>query len=154
MEEFRPLLLKHYLVFKVANEKFAIDILDVESIQSSRRKMIFDDIDDLKISVRIYKRLVPIINLRKKMHLKGAESIHPSLVFLKYRESADNPVIGIQVDETVEIIETMVPKKANGKSTRLIKALVGINQEVLMVLRIKDIINNDELVSTRSSVLN
>ena len=154
MDEFRPLQLKHYLIFKVADEKFAIDILDVESIQTSRRKAVFDDIDDLRDAVRMYKRLVPIVNLRKKLCLKGAEPLHPSLVFLKCKESVFDPIIGIQVDETVEIVETMVPKKTNGKSTRLIKALFGISHEVLMVLRVKDILNNDELMNKVTPAMN
>lgn len=155
MEEFRPLLLKHYLIFRVANETFAIDIVDVESIQSSRRKPVFDDMDDLKVAVRMFKRLVPIINLRKRLCLKGPDPLNPSLVFLKYKEDSGNySIVGIQVDETYEIVETMVPKKINGKGPRLIKVLVGIKQQLVFVLRIKDIITNDELVNPMSQVLN
>jgi chemotaxis signal transduction protein len=154
MEEFRPLQLKHYLILKVANEKFAIDILDIESIHTSTRKSTFDDIADLKVAVKLYKRLVPIINLRKRLHLSGAEPINPSLIFLKSQDDSLSPIIGIQVDQTLEIIEAMVPKKTNGKSTRLIKAMINIEHEVVMVLRIKDIINSEELIGTLSPVFN
>lgn len=153
MEEFRPLQLKQYLIFKVANEKFAIDILDVESIHSSRRRAMFEDVDDLIIAIKIYKQLVPVINLRKKLRLKGDKPVQPSLIFLKCKDSL-NSIVGIQVDETVEITETLVPKKPNGKSTRLIKTQCGLNQEVLMVLRVQDILNNDEFINTNPSVLN
>lgn len=154
MEEFRPLQLKHYLIFIVANEKFAIDIVDIESIHTSRRKNLFDDINDLRLSVRLYKRLVPLINLRKKLRLHGDKPEQPALIFLKCPENPNESIVGIQVDQTVEIIETLVPKKSNGKKTRLIKAMLGINQEVIMVLRIKDIVGNDKLIGTSTPMLN
>lgn len=154
MEEFRPLQLKHYLLIKVASEKFAIDIVDIESMHTSRRKNLFDDMNDLRLSVRLYKRLVPLIDLRKKLKLHGEKPEQPSLIFLKCKENSTEPIIGIQVDQLIEVIETLVPKKPNGKSTRLIKAMLDINQEVIMVLRIKDIVGNDELISTTSPALN
>lgn len=147
MEEFKPLQLKHYLIFKVANEKFAIDILDIESIYASRRKAVFEDLEDLHTAVKIYKRLVPVINLRKKLNLKGERPLQPALIFLKNTDT-NNPIVGIQVDETVEITETLVPKKTNGKSNRLIKAQCGLNQEIILVLRVKDILNNEEILSS------
>jgi chemotaxis signal transduction protein len=153
MEEFRPLQLKHYLIFKIADEKFAIDILDVESIHASRRKAVFEDMDDLRTAIKIYKRLIPVINLRKSLRLKGDKPLQPSLIFLACKDIND-PIVGVQVDEIVEIVETMVPKKSNGKSTRLIKAMCGFSQEVLMVLRLKDIIDNDEIVNRAVSALN
>lgn len=153
MEDFRPLQLKHYLVIKVANQKFAIDILDVESIHASRRKNIFEDMDDLMTAVRRFKRLVPVINLRKRLNLKETLPLNPSLIFLKTTDF-DNPFIGIQVDEVMEMVETMVPKKPNGKTTRLIKALCGLHQEVLMVLRINDILYKDIINTNSTPILN
>jgi len=154
MEEFQPLQLKHYLVFKVANEKFAVDILDIESIHTSRRKGLFDDMEDVRISVRMYKKLVPIIKLRDRFRLNGETPLHPSLIFLKCKEDNMGPVVGIQVDQTLEVVESLVPKKTNGKTTRLIKAMCDIKQEIIMVLRIKDIINNTELINTMNPALN
>ena len=153
MEEFRPIQLKHYLVIKVANQKFAIDILDVESIHTSRRKNVFEDMDDLKTAIRIFKQLVPVINLRKRLNLKDTNPLNPSLVFLKCK-NYDNPIIGVQVDETIEVVEAVVPRKPDGKSTRLIKALCGIHQEVLMVLRIKDILYKDQVSQSSATILN
>jgi chemotaxis signal transduction protein len=154
MEEFRPLLLKHYLLFKVANEKFAVDIADIESIHASKRKNGFDNMDDLKIAVRMYKRLVPIINLRQKLKLHNPDLVNPSLVFIKCKEIDIAPVIGLQVDEIIEIIETVVPKKTNGKSTRLIKAMIKLKTEVVMVLRLKDILTMDEFMNPAQLLLN
>ena len=153
MEDFRPLQLKHYLVIKVANQKFAIDILDVESIHASGCKNMFEDMDDLMTAVRRFKRLVPVINLRKRLNLKETLPLNPSLIFLKTTDF-NNPFIGIQVDEVMEMVETMVPKKPNGKTTRLIKTLCGLHQEVLMVLRIKDILYKDSINTNPTPILN
>ena len=154
MEEFRPLQFKHYLIFKVANEKFAMDILDIESIHTSRRKSAFDDIEDSRIAVRRFKRLVPIINLRKQLRLFSNDHTNPSLLFIKCKEENIAPIIGLQVDEIIEIIETVVPQKPDGKRTRLIKAMVGTYDEVVMVLRVKDVVSDDKPVDVSNPVLN
>ena len=154
MEDFKPLQLKHYLIFKLAEEKFAIDILDIESIHTSRRKGMFDDMEDLRIAFRMYKRLIPIINLRERFRLKGKAPLQPSLIFLKCKENDMTPVVGIQVDQTLEVIESMVHKKPDGKSIRLIKAMCDYKQEVIMVLRVKDIMNSTEQVNSMSPVMN
>ncbi|HEY4788120.1 MAG TPA: chemotaxis protein CheW [Bacteroidales bacterium] len=150
MDTFKPLQLKHYLIFKVADEKFAIDILDIESVHTSIQKPVFEDLDDLRTAVKIYKKLVPVINLRNELRLRGSLPVQPSLVFLKNKDTV-NPIIGVQVDEIVEITEAMVPKKLNGKSTRLVKAISGLAQEIIMVLRIKDILSNDKLINVAAS---
>jgi chemotaxis signal transduction protein len=148
MEEFRPLQIKQYLVFMVAGEKFAIDIHNIESIHLSKRKGAFDNIEDIETASRIYKRPIPIVNLRKKLRLSGCDPVQPSLLFVKNIGENNSSLIGLQVDQTLEIIETMVPKKPDGKNPRLIKAMIGPTAEVILVLRIKDLVHTDDLVNT------
>jgi chemotaxis signal transduction protein len=155
MDDFRPLQLKHYLVFLVADQKFAIDICDIESIQASNRKDALDDMEDLKAAVRLLKKVVPIINLRNKLKLRGTERlVQPSLVFVKRVINKTVSLVGVQVDQILEIVETLVPKKTNGKSNRLIKVMVGLKTEVITVLRFSDIVEEGELSPIESEVLN
>jgi len=154
MENFTPLLIKHYLIFAVANEKFAIDIRDIESIHTSTSSGKFDTIEDLRTAVRLHKRVIPIINMREKLRLKGENPLQPSLIFVRHKEEATISLIGLQVDQTLDIVEVTIPKKPDGKSPRLIKALIGFTQEIIMVLRPKDILNKEELILTEARTLN
>src|ERR1035437_4922495 len=97
MDDFRPMQLKHYLVFVVAEQKFAIDICDIESIHASNRKDVMDDMEDLKAAVRLLKKVVPIINLRNKLKLRGTERlVQPSLVFVKRILNKTVSLVGVQ----------------------------------------------------------
>lgn len=155
MDDFRPLQIKHYLVFKVADQKFAIDIRDIESIHSSNRSDVFDDMEDLKAAVRLHKKVVPIINLRNKLKIRGSNNlVQPSLVFVKQTVDKAVSLAGVQVDQILEIVETMVPKKPNGKSNRLIKVMIGLKTEVITVLRFCDIVEQGELTTIENEYLN
>jgi chemotaxis signal transduction protein len=154
MENFTPLQLKHYLAFTVANEKFAIDILDIDSIHTSAGKDGFDDIEDLKTAVRLHKRVIPIINMQKKLRLKGSLPEQPSLIFLKVKEENTTSLVGLQVDQLLEIVEIMVPRKPDKKNPRLIKAMIGLQQEIIMVLRAKDVVSSEELIQSENQVPN
>ena len=155
MEDFRPLQMKHYLIFVVADQKFAIDILDIESIHASNRTDVADDMADLKAAVRLHKKVIPIIDLRKKLKLRGGDSlVQPSLVFLKRMDAKMRSIVGVQIDEILEIVETLVPKKPEGKSNRLIKVMLGLKTEVIQVLRFIDIVKEEELSNVESEILN
>jgi chemotaxis signal transduction protein len=155
MEDFRPLQMKHYLIFVVADQKFAIDILDIESIHASNRTDVADDMADLKAAVRLHKKVIPIIDLRKKLKLRGGDSlVQPSLVFLKRMDAKMRSIVGVQIDEILEIVETLVPKKPEGKSNRLIKVMLGLKTEVIPVLRFVDIVKEEELSNVESEILN
>jgi len=155
MEDFRPLQMKHYLIFVVADQKFAIDILDIESIHASNRTDVADDMADLKAAVRLHKKVIPIIDLRKKLKLRGGDSlVQPSLVFLKRMDAKMRSIVGVQIDEILEIVETLVPKKPEGKSNRLIKVMLGLKTEVIQVLRFIDIVKEEELSNIESEILN
>jgi chemotaxis signal transduction protein len=154
MENFTPLQLKHYLAFMVANEKFAIDILDIDSIHTSAGKGDFDDMEDLKTAVRLHKRVIPIINMQKKLRLKGNKPEQPSLIFLKIREENTTSIVGLQVDQLLEIVEIMISRKPDKKNPRLIKAMIGLKQEIIMVLRAKDLVSSEELIQSEIQVPN
>jgi chemotaxis signal transduction protein len=155
MEDFRPLQMKHYLIFVVADQKFAIDILDIESIHASNRTDVADDMADLKAAVRLHKKVIPIIDLRKKLKLRGGDSlVQPSLVFLKRMDAKMRSIVGVQIDEILEIVETLVPKKPERKSNRLIKVMLGLKTEVIPVLRFVDIVKEEELSNVESEILN
>jgi chemotaxis signal transduction protein len=155
MDKFKPFQIKHYLVFIVADQKFAIDIFDIESIHSSSRTDTFDDMEDLKTAVRLHKRVIPIIDLRKKLNLKGGdELVQPSLVFLKRVEDKSRSIVGIQVDQILEIVETLVPKKPDGKTNRLVKAMIGLKTEIVTVLRFTDVVKENELSNVESEIMN
>jgi chemotaxis signal transduction protein len=144
MEDFRPLQIKHYLVFEVAKKKFAIDILDVDSIHTSSGDG-SDDMDDLRAAVRLHKHVVPIINLRKKLNLHCEERpLLASLIFLKNRQKSSTSIVGLKVDQTLEIVEIYVAKDPNGRQPRLIKAMIGLTNEVVSVLNISDIVKEEE----------
>jgi chemotaxis signal transduction protein len=111
--------------------------------------------EDLKAAVRLLKKVVPIINLRNKLKLRGTERlVQPSLVFVKRVINKTVSLVGVQVDQILEIVETLVPKKTNGKSNRLIKVMVGLKTEVITVLRFSDIVEEGELSPIESEVLN
>jgi chemotaxis signal transduction protein len=155
MGSYKPLEFKHYLIFEVAKEKFAFDILDIDSIHTSNRKCRKDNMEDLRTAVRLYKKLLPIINLEMIMGLQSESDLYqPSIVFLKNRNQYPDDVIGVQVDRTIDIIETAVPKLENNKPHRLVKMLIGQKEEVIHVLRVKDIVSNNEHVPVKAEIMN
>jgi len=153
MQEYKPFEIKHYIVFDVAGKKFAFDILDIDSIHTSSRKHDNDDMSDLKTAVRLYKKLVPIVNLRRKFGLDGepCES-KPTIVFLKRKNQIFNDIIGVQVDQTLDYIETMV--NPSSKSGKLVKMIAGVRSEVVQILHINDVMEETERAIEKTEVMN
>lgn len=155
MNTYNPLELKHYLVFEVAGEMFAFDVLDIDSIHSSNRKRGLDNMEDIRTAVRLYKKLVPIIDLGKVMGLQPAQkSMQPSLIFIKNRNKFPDDIVGIQIDKTIDIIETSIPKREDNRPHRLVKVMIGQKSEIVHVLRAKDVVLPQEHKPNLIEVLN
>ena len=155
MEKYNPFEIKHYIVFDVAGKKFAFDILDIDSIHSSDRQTDSDDMHDMKVAVRLYKKLVPIVNLRKKFGLEDHPApIQPTIIFLKRRNHFPNDIIGVQVDQTIDYIETMVHPGKVDKPGKLVKMIMGVRSEVVHVLRIADVMEEAEHIAEKAELMN
>ena len=156
MDNFEPLKIRHFLITDVAGKKFAFDINEIDSIHTSRRKGDFDDMEDLKAAVRLHKRVIPIINLRRKFVLKSDTlPLFPSLLFLKSKENGKSAIIGVQVDMTLEIVEVTQHQMNTYKYGHpKIKVIANQNIEKIPVLSMNDLVSESESMLLTTEVLN
>ena len=94
---------KQFVVFKLANEEYGIDILRVKTIEKmSSITRVPKTSTYVKGVVNLRGEIVPIIDLREKFNLKYYEENENTRIIIVY---ADDVTVGLIVDSVSEVIE-------------------------------------------------
>ena len=157
MGNFEPLQIKHFLVVDVGGKNFAFDITEIESIHTSKNVVSNDGIEDMKASVRLHKKVVPIINLRQKFVLKTSTSqpFYPSIIYMKNKTHGETTIIGVQVDMIVEVVEVnQLQIKTHEYGFSVIQNFTSDKFDPIPLIRMKDIVIEHESSMMVSEILN
>ena len=135
------------LVFKLRNEFYATDIMEVERILGYEEPTALPDSPSFLDGVINYENSVlPIINLVDKFKLKKEESLDKKIIVVK-RENGKFGILVDSVSEVVNILEDEI-KNPNSLSTlisqRYIKGLIKKKENIIIMLDLEKVLTAQE----------
>lgn len=140
---------KQYIVVKLGNEQFGIDIQYVENIVRMQRITRVPKVQNFfKGVINLRGDIVPVMSLRLKFGLEAEEYTNATRVIILKPEGKE--VIGIVVDEVKEVVtlqEEQIDKVTYTPSNENYKYLSGIGKfkdSLISILNIQSIVVEKE----------
>jgi purine-binding chemotaxis protein CheW len=140
---------REYLTFTLGAEEYGVDILKVQEIRGyDAVTRIPDTPDFIKGVVNLRGAIVPVIDLRLKLHLASAE--YNSFTVMIVLNIARR-VVGIVVDSVSDVIQIAAgqihaPPEFGGQvDTRFISGLGTIEQRMLILLDIEKLLSSQDM---------
>lgn len=135
------------LVFKLRNEFYATDIMEVERILGYEEPTALPDSPSFLDGVINYENSVlPIINLVDKFKLKKEESLDKKIIVVK-RENGKFGILVDSVSEVINILEDEI-KNPNSLSTlisqKYIKGLIKKKESIIIMLDLEKVLTAQE----------
>ena len=135
------------LVFKLRNEFYATDIMEVERILGYEEPTALPDSPSFLEGVINYENSVlPIINLVDKFKLKKEESLDKKIIVVK-RENGKFGILVDSVSEVINILEYEI-KNPNSLSTlisqKYIKGLIKKKESIIIMLDLEKVLTAQE----------
>lgn len=135
------------LVFKLRNEFYATDIMEVERILGYEEPTALPDSPSFLDGVINYENSVlPIINLVDKFKLKKEESLDKKIIVVK-RENGKFGILVDSVSEVINILEDEI-KNPNSLSTlisqKYIKGLIKKKESIIIMLDLEKVLTVEE----------
>lgn len=135
------------LIFKLCNEFYATDIMEVERILGYEEPTLLPDSPDFLDGVIDYETgVLPVINLSKKFKFKAIDSAEKKIIVVK-RETGK---FGILVDSVSEVLSITEDEINNSDSIstlvskRYIRGLVKKNNSIVILLNLDKILTVEE----------
>ncbi|WP_418223604.1 chemotaxis protein CheW [Clostridium isatidis] len=135
------------LVFKLDNEFFATDIMEVERILGYDKPTALPDVPDFFEGVINYEAgVLPIINLAKKFKFKEIQSDDKKIIVVKKEKNK----FGILVDSVSEVLSISEDDINASKeissliSVRYITGIVKKDNNIIMLLNLDKILTLEE----------
>lgn len=135
------------LIFKLGNEFYATDIMEVERILGYQDPTVLPDSPDFLDGVIDYETgVLPVINLVKKFKFKLMDSTEKKIIVVK-KESGK---IGILVDSVSEVLSITEDEINNSDSLstliskKYIRGLVKKNNNIVILLNLDKILTVEE----------
>lgn len=138
------------LIFSVAGQLYAADIMDIERILAYQVPEKVPDSPDFVEGIITYEgTIIPVMSLsrRFKMEIEQSAASHESKIILSLFEGNK---IGIVVDSVAEVktVYSMdveeTPELASGISRRYIKGILKVNGRIAIFLNLSEILTKDE----------
>lgn len=135
------------LIFKIGNEFYATDIMEVERILGYEDPTLLPDSPDFLDGVIDYETgVLPVINLVKKFKFKLIDSVEKKIIVVK-RESGKFGILVDSVSEVVSITEDEINNSDSLTtlvSKRYIRGLVKKNNSIIILLNLDKILTVEE----------
>lgn len=135
------------LIFKIGNEFYATDIMEVERILGYEDPTLLPDSPDFLDGVIDYETgVLPVINLVKKFKFKLIDSVEKKIIVVK-RESGKFGILVDSVSEVVSITEDEINNPDSLTtlvSKRYIRGLVKKNNNIIILLNLDKILTVEE----------
>ncbi|MCF0147942.1 MAG: purine-binding chemotaxis protein CheW [Clostridium sp.] len=135
------------LVFKLGNELYATDIMEVERILGYEEPTILPDSPSFLDGVINYENSVlPIINLVDKFKLKMENSLDKKIIVVKRYDGK----FGILVDSVSEVVSVLDDEIKNPESIatliskRYIKGFIKKKESIIIMLDLEKILTIEE----------
>jgi purine-binding chemotaxis protein CheW len=135
------------LIFKIGNEFYATDIMEVERILGYEDPTLLPDSPDFLDGVIDYETgVLPVINLVKKFKFKLIDSVEKKIIVVK-RESGKFGILVDSVSEVVSITEDEINNSDSLTtlvSKRYIRGLVKKNNSIIILLNLDKVLTVEE----------
>lgn len=140
---------KKIVVFKVDQENFAADIMQVERILSyTEPTKVPESPSFVKGVIKYQESILPVIDLKKRLNLSQTEiKDDPKIIVVKHNEKS----IGIIVDVVSEVIDIssdnieVAPEIVQGVSNRYMTGMVKLDGRIIILLDTQKILTNEEI---------
>lgn len=138
--------LKQFVIFKLSNEEYGIDILRVKTIEKmSNITRVPKTSSYVKGVINLRGEVVPIIDLREKFNLNSYEENEDTRIIIVY---IDDITVGLIVDSVSEVIEmdsSLIEEPPESIGNVEISNIYGIgklNGRVIILLDVYKILNS------------
>lgn len=142
-----------YVLFKLANENYGLDILNVETIEKvmdiTRVPNVAHYVEGV---INLRGEVVPVINLRKRFEFPDISRNDDTRIIIV---SFDDILVGLLVDSSSEVLQLSneelddVPKISSNLENEYIKSIGKSNNRIIMLLNLKKVLgvsdSNDDL---------
>jgi purine-binding chemotaxis protein CheW len=140
---------KKIVVFKVDDENFAADIMQVERILSyTEPTKVPESPAYVKGVIKYQESILPVIDLKKRLNLlETAMKDDPKIIVVKHNEKS----IGLIVDVVSEVIDISSdniepsPDIVRGISNKYMTGMIKLDGRIIILLDTQKILTNDEI---------
>lgn len=148
------LVKQQYLTFKIGSEEYGVDILSVQEIHSWVEPRPMPSTPDYIKGVIDWREVVvPIIDLRIRFKYENVTYDNTTVIIILKSEDCDGNsyTFGIVVDAVADVYDVLndelkrTPNMGNKIDTQYIKGIAKIDDSIIIMLRLNQIINFDEL---------
>ncbi len=143
-----------FLTFMLGGEEYGVDILNVQEIRSWESATAIPNTPDYVLGVINLRGLVvPIVDLRKRFAMSGAE-FGPTTIIVIVKlsgKSNSSKTIGMVVDEVSDVYNIMdddigeMPGFGSVVGMEFIKGVATVNEKMVIILNIDSLINTGVL---------
>jgi purine-binding chemotaxis protein CheW len=146
-----------FLTFFMAGEEYGVDILSVQEIRGWESSTPIPNAPShIKGVINLRGTIVPIVDLRQCFGLQGiAHTPVTVVIVLKIKSNESSRVIGIVVDAVSDVYSLSqadmrpVPSLGDAVDTDFIRALVTVNDRMVILLNLDRLSAIDELPDMR-----
>ena len=138
------------LIFRVNNEYYATDIMEVERILGHEEPTKLPDSPKFIEGVINYEnKILPIIRLDRRFNLTECENKDESKIIVTKQ---NNGKIGVVVDAVTEVRDVKsslvesAPEIVSGVSRRYIRGLIKVDNRIIIFLELATILTDEEKV--------
>lgn len=147
-----------FLSFTLGNEEYGVDILRVQEIRSWEPVSRIPNVAAYeKGVVNLRGSIVPIIDLRERFNLGGAEYTPLTVVVvLQTGDGSKIRITGVVVDSVSDVVDVdkaviqTVPDFGAKVSTEFISGLVSVNGRMVMLLDVDKLLKLDDVTQDES----
>jgi purine-binding chemotaxis protein CheW len=148
---------RQYLTFRMDQEVFALDIMNIREILELKEITKVPQTPEFMCGViNLRGSVVPIVDLRLKFGMGQTEkTVHTCVVILEVEMDGDVMVLGCLADSVQEVIDLgsdqiePAPKLGAQLETKFIRGIGRWNDEFVMILDVDNVFSTDELGSIK-----
>lgn len=142
------------VVFKIDNEEFAVNIIQVERILGyTEPTKIPESPEFIKGVITYQNEILPIMDLKKKFNLSNTElKDNPKIVVVKNGDKKVGLIVDL-VFEVIDVDDSMIEEAPNivkGISNKYISGMIKLNDRIIILIDTEKILTNDEMSKIQS----
>lgn len=149
----------HYLTFKLADEQYGLDVLQVrEVLEIPRITRVPRMPEYMKGVINIRGSVVPVIDLRRKLGLEdAAQTVNSRVVIIELATSQETIALGILVDAVQEVMDIAAadiappPQIGTSIESAYITGIAKLESGFVIVINIEHVFDRKEMASLTGS---
>ncbi|PTX14786.1 chemotaxis protein CheW [Halanaerobium congolense] len=135
--------INEYLIFKIKDQKFAIDLdKSREILEIDNVTLVPDSPDYIEGIIKLREEIIPIVDLGKKINFKSKKDKNKVIIV-----SIQGVIVGLLVDQISEIVKIDKINKANSLKVsqkldkEFIKGILTLNEKLVIVINTGKLFN-------------